>query len=209
MVKLVLLLLRSSWRMVVLASLIGGASGAASVAMLVVIDRTLRDPIAHSAPLAWYFVGLCAFVFFTNLASRILLTRLTQNSISQVLMALCRSFLAAPLRRLEEIGPHRILASLTDDVMLIAYAMNCVPALCVNAVILVFDEWAADQDPLFNNVFYCHLVPDLKRRGKAVLAITHDDRYFGVADRVIKLDAGKTVAHAQQDAPNEAFAGER
>jgi putative ATP-binding cassette transporter len=75
--------------------------------------------------------------------------------------------------------------------------------------IYVFDEWAADQDPVFKNVFYCHLVPELKRRGKAVLAITHDDRYFGVADRVIKLDAGKTVAHAQQDAPNEAFAGER
>jgi len=30
----------------------------------------------------------------------------------------------------------------------------------------------------------------LKARGKAVVVITHDDRYFSIADRVIKLDYG-------------------
>ena len=37
---------------------------------------------------------------------------------------------------------------------------------------------------------YTRLLPELKDRGKAVLAITHDDRYFGVADRVVHLDDG-------------------
>jgi putative ATP-binding cassette transporter len=58
----------------------------------------------------------------------------------------------------------------------------------------LFDEWAADQDPHFKNVFYTQLLPELKARGKAVLVITHDDRYFGLADRVVKLDYGKLVA---------------
>ncbi|HEU4321577.1 MAG TPA: cyclic peptide export ABC transporter [Roseiflexaceae bacterium] len=55
----------------------------------------------------------------------------------------------------------------------------------------LFDEWAADQDPVFKEIFYTQMLPDLKRRGKTVVVISHDDRYFGVADRLIKLDYGK------------------
>jgi putative ATP-binding cassette transporter len=57
--------------------------------------------------------------------------------------------------------------------------------------IYVFDEWAADQDPQFREVFYHQLLPDLKSRGKTVIVVSHDDRYYHVADRVIKLDYGK------------------
>ena len=56
--------------------------------------------------------------------------------------------------------------------------------------VYVFDEWAADQDPRFKEVFYTRLLPELKARGKAVLVISHDDRYFHLADRVVKLDYG-------------------
>ena len=57
----------------------------------------------------------------------------------------------------------------------------------------LFDEWASDQDPQFKEIFYRQILPDLKARGKAVVIITHDDRYFCCADRVIKLDYGKLV----------------
>ncbi|MBK8478035.1 MAG: cyclic peptide export ABC transporter [Opitutaceae bacterium] len=55
----------------------------------------------------------------------------------------------------------------------------------------LFDEWASDQDPLFKDVFYTQLLPELRSRNKAVLVITHDDRYFDRADRLIRLDYGK------------------
>ena len=55
----------------------------------------------------------------------------------------------------------------------------------------LFDEWAADQDPVFKEVFYLQILPELKSRGKTVLVITHDDHYFSVADRIVKLDYGK------------------
>jgi putative pyoverdin transport system ATP-binding/permease protein len=55
----------------------------------------------------------------------------------------------------------------------------------------LFDEWASDQDPLFKDVFYTKLLPELKAKGKTCLVITHDDKYFHLADRVIKLDYGK------------------
>jgi putative pyoverdin transport system ATP-binding/permease protein len=57
--------------------------------------------------------------------------------------------------------------------------------------IYIFDEWAADQDPQFKKIFYQHLLPELKARGKTVLAITHDDHFYSLADRIIKLDYGK------------------
>jgi putative ATP-binding cassette transporter len=55
----------------------------------------------------------------------------------------------------------------------------------------LFDEWASDQDPHFKRVFYTQILPELRARGKTVLVISHDEKYFGVADRLIKLDYGK------------------
>ncbi len=58
----------------------------------------------------------------------------------------------------------------------------------------IFDEWAADQDPIFKDVFYTQLLPELRQRGKTVLVITHDDRYYHIADQLIKLDYGKLIS---------------
>ncbi|NJM74608.1 MAG: cyclic peptide export ABC transporter [Acaryochloridaceae cyanobacterium RU_4_10] len=57
--------------------------------------------------------------------------------------------------------------------------------------IYVFDEWASDQDPVFKEIFYSQLLPELTNRGKTVLVVSHDDRYFDCADRIVKLDYGK------------------
>lgn len=59
--------------------------------------------------------------------------------------------------------------------------------------ICVFDEWAADQDPEYKEVFYKQLLPDLRARGKVVIVITHDDRYFQLGDRILKLEDGKII----------------
>ncbi|MFQ6571914.1 cyclic peptide export ABC transporter [Pseudomonas sp. UM16] len=60
--------------------------------------------------------------------------------------------------------------------------------------VLVFDEWAADQDPAFRRVFYTELLPDLKRLGKTIIVISHDDRYFDIADHLVRMQAGKVVS---------------
>ncbi|HJR02438.1 MAG TPA: cyclic peptide export ABC transporter [Methylomirabilota bacterium] len=54
--------------------------------------------------------------------------------------------------------------------------------------IYVFDEWAADQDPHYREVFYRRLMPELKARGKTIVVISHDDRYYHLGDRIVKLD---------------------
>jgi len=60
-----------------------------------------------------------------------------------------------------------------------------------NRPIYLFDEVAADQDPQFRKFFYRELLMKMKKEGKIVIAITHDDHYFDVADRLIKMDMGK------------------
>ena len=67
--------------------------------------------------------------------------------------------------------------------------------------IYIFDEWAADQDPQFKRIFYYELVPELKSRGKTVIVISHDDRYYGLADRLIKLESGKIEYDQLVDRP--------
>lgn len=70
-----------------------------------------------------------------------------------------------------------------------------------NRPIYLFDEWASDQDPYFKRIFYTELLPDLKARGKTVLVISHDDKYFDIADRLIKLDYGKIVTETEAPEP--------
>jgi putative pyoverdin transport system ATP-binding/permease protein len=73
--------------------------------------------------------------------------------------------------------------------------------------VYVFDEWAADQDPHYKSVFYNRLLPDLSARGKALVVITHDDRYYPLGDRVVKLEDGKVVDTWSPKAAGPAHAG--
>ncbi|TQV76049.1 cyclic peptide export ABC transporter [Exilibacterium tricleocarpae] len=57
----------------------------------------------------------------------------------------------------------------------------------------IFDEWASDQDPAFKKIFYYQILPSLKRMNKVVVVISHDDRYFHLADRVIRMESGEIL----------------
>ena len=60
---------------------------------------------------------------------------------------------------------------------------------------MFLDEWAAEQDPQFRRKFYREIIPELKAQGKTLLIITHDDRYFDAADRIVKMEYGKFVPY--------------
>ncbi|MDJ0841255.1 MAG: cyclic peptide export ABC transporter [Acidobacteriota bacterium] len=70
-------------------------------------------------------------------------------------------------------------------------------AVAENRPIYLFDEWACDQDPQFKRVFYQEILPDLKAGGKTVIAVTHDDQYFSVADHIIKLADGHLTPYGE------------
>ncbi len=140
--RLLLLLLRASWKTVLLAGLIGAASGAASVALVALILHTLYDghhlPMVggSSAATMGLFAALCVVVLVTRVGSQWVLCRMTQATIADLRIGLCRRILASPLVHLEEIGIDRMLASLTGDVDLVSQAINGVPVVAVNLVVL-------------------------------------------------------------------------
>jgi putative ATP-binding cassette transporter len=57
--------------------------------------------------------------------------------------------------------------------------------------ILVFDEWATDQDHRYKDFFYEEFLPKMRDSGKLVVAISDDERYFHAADRVLWLERGE------------------
>jgi putative pyoverdin transport system ATP-binding/permease protein len=73
-------------------------------------------------------------------------------------------------------------------------------SLLENRPIHIFDEWAADQDPVFRRKFYEEILPDMKKKGKTIIAVTHDDRYFDCADRIIRMEEGQITSTGPGDA---------
>mgnify|MGYP006278806245 CR=1 FL=1 len=66
-----------------------------------------------------------------------------------------------------------------------------------NKPVCIYDELAADQDPQFRKNFYEKILPELRQKGRVIVAVTHDDKYFHCADRVLKMDFGRLVPYNQ------------
>ncbi|HYP01401.1 MAG TPA: cyclic peptide export ABC transporter [Pyrinomonadaceae bacterium] len=135
--ELLSLLLNSSRRAVVVAALAGVLSGIASTGLIAFIHTAVSRTQSPTALLVWGFAALCAGKFITAIVSELLLIRLSQRASFDLRMHLSRRIAATPLRRLEELGAHRLLASLTDDVLSITNGFILIPILLVNIAIVV------------------------------------------------------------------------
>lgn len=75
-----------------------------------------------------------------------------------------------------------------------------ISAILENRPLIVLDEWAADQDPHFRRKFYDVLLPRLKAEGRTVIAVTHDDRFFHLADRRLHMEEGQLMDLTEKQA---------
>lgn len=130
--SLIKVLLRNSWRLVVLSIVVGVLSGLASAGIIAFINVAMT-PGEHSSTVAWSFLGLGIVVVISKVFSEVLLTKLGQESIADLRMHLSREILDAPLRLVEELGHHRLMAALNDDAAVIANAYTQLPLICINA----------------------------------------------------------------------------
>jgi len=89
----------------------------------------------------------------------------------------------------DENGEFKSLNLSTGQKKRLAYIVCCLD----DKPFVLFDEWAAEQDPEFRAYFYDELLPGLKKQGKGIIVITHDDRFFNLADKMIKLERGTLV----------------
>lgn len=134
--KLLFFLLRVSRGMVVLAIVFGLISGASSAGLLALIGASLSKDKYPLTTLVWGFAALCLITPVARFASDLLLCRLGYNAVFDMRMRLSRQVLASPLRQLEEIGSHRILATLTEDISAIINALLLIPLFCINVAIV-------------------------------------------------------------------------
>jgi len=115
----------------------GILAGVASTGLLAVINVLLNDDAAHRYLAGWIFLGLCLLLPLTRFTSNYLLVRLSQGVNFDLRVRLSRRILAAPLRRLEELGAGRLLATLTDDIQVITAALTQVPTFFLQFTVVV------------------------------------------------------------------------
>jgi putative ATP-binding cassette transporter len=132
------LLTRYSRKTVILSVITGIISGAASAALLALVNTNLAQPgAAATVRVVGLFIGLCLLLPLTRYASQMLLTKLSQQGVYDMRVSLCRQLLATPLRRLETVGASRILATLTEDIGIISGTLTTVPVICMQAAIII------------------------------------------------------------------------
>ncbi len=71
--------------------------------------------------------------------------------------------------------------------------MALLAAILENRPIMLLDEVAADFDPGAREAYYREILPMLKAQGRTLFVISHDDRYYDIADRVITMSEGRLV----------------
>jgi putative pyoverdin transport system ATP-binding/permease protein len=143
--KIIYFMMRYSRRLLLLAVVAGIISGAANTALLAVINDVLNKRQSQQMTLALVFIGLCLVVPVTRIVAELLLAHLGQGALYQLRMDLSRQILGVPLRRLEEVGVHRLMAALTDDVPSITNIVTVIPILCINIAValscLIYMAW--------------------------------------------------------------------
>lgn len=126
-----------SWSVVLTAAIAAIIAGVSSTGILIVISKALAQAPQQDRLLAWGFLALCLFVPLSRFVSQVLLVRLSQAAMFDMRMQLSGRILGAPLRRLEEIGAPRLLATLTEDVAVITNGLVSIPNICLQGAVLV------------------------------------------------------------------------
>jgi putative pyoverdin transport system ATP-binding/permease protein len=135
--NLISYLSRYSSKTVALAIVAGIISGACNTALLAIINMALKQDVPQWRTLGLAFMGLCVLLPLTRFASEMLLTHLGQRALLDLRLRLSSRILAAPLRHLETLGAHKLLATLTEDIPAITNAVLTVPLLCINTAIII------------------------------------------------------------------------
>ncbi|MEM9568919.1 MAG: ABC transporter transmembrane domain-containing protein, partial [Cyanobacteria bacterium P01_E01_bin.34] len=135
--KLLSLLIDSSWWMMAAAGLLGLLSGASTAGLIATINAAIETAGNPGMALAWGFIGLCAAAFVSTALSQVLVVRITQTTIFQLQVNLVEQILDCPLRQLESIGRSRLMAALTEDVDAVSKASPWLSGLLANSALLL------------------------------------------------------------------------
>lgn len=135
-VKVIFFLLRNAPAKVALAAVVSVIGGASSAVLIALVNARFSQGASPAAANIWLFVGLVGLLLATNLVSEWVLNRVSEQSLFEMRMRLCKQMLGAPLRQLEEIGAHRLMVTLTEDIPAISRAIMYLPLFSINLTVL-------------------------------------------------------------------------
>ncbi len=128
-------LLEVSWRHIVIATATGFVSGSGNAMIISLINQSVNHALLPNALL--YFAILALFTLITSIVSQFVLIQLSQNAIYQLRMRLSQNILSSPLQHLEKLGENRLMATLTEDIRVLAHAVSAIPNLCIDLATVV------------------------------------------------------------------------
>ncbi len=181
--KLLYTFLRESKGMVTIAVITAFLSGITSTAVLAVVNTGLNGGLEDVRWGAWAFVGLCLAVILTQLISELVLLRLSEGTAFDLLIRMVERILKTPLRKLEQLGPHRLLATLNSDLRAVAQAVTMAPLLCLYGAIIItcfgymaYLHWKLFLCLLAFFAVTLALYQGAAMRGERHFALSRDDR---------------------------------
>jgi putative pyoverdin transport system ATP-binding/permease protein len=129
----ILLLLKASWRSMVLAIAMGGISGVCSAGAISMVSKAVGGEASVGiGP----FLGLTAIALISGVVSQFVLIQLAQDSIYRLRFSLSRRILSAPLATIERLGAGKLLATLTEDVAVLSNMIAVIPFLCIDLALI-------------------------------------------------------------------------
>src|SRR5262245_15526063 len=129
-------LFRRSRSMMTAMVSVGLLSGLCSAAVLALINQVLYRPELQGWWLAVAFAAVVLGKLLTQVASQLMLTRFSQDTTLELSLSLCDKILKTPFRRIEKHGPSNVFVTLSDDVSMLAWSIQCLPQLVMNAAIV-------------------------------------------------------------------------
>ena len=135
--KLIKYFYRQSPKLLLLAVVAGMLSGFSGTALIAKITSAISEPASRNLEHAWIFFGLLLVYLLTKTSSEMALIHSCQNAIVRLRTELSHKVLVTPMKRLQKIGKHGLLANLTEDVETLTQAFHLAPSVFGNGVIII------------------------------------------------------------------------
>jgi len=135
--KLFYLLMKANATRVIWAVIISVISGASSAALIYLVGYIWQNSLFSSPMWGLIFAGTLLLMAATGYWGQTLVLDLALKTVRDLRMELSSKILSTPLRKLEQIGSHRQLAVLTEDVMMLSKVLPYVTRLTADATTLL------------------------------------------------------------------------
>src|SRR5215207_2468399 len=141
--------IRKSRSLMIVAILSSFLAGVGYTLLVALTKQILTSGVVTQTGTIWMFMGFCIAIPLFGFVSQYILLDLTSRAGYELRIQLSRQILSAPMRQLEKLGPHRLLATITEDIGSVIEMVTLLPQmltqLAMMAGCLLYLGWLSWQ----------------------------------------------------------------